>query len=281
MLIVADSGSTKCDWLLLDRAAGTPFSTAGLNPLLLSESELTERIAQSELSKIKTSISELNFYGAGCSTEDRVVKVEKVLRQFFSNAEVFVQSDLMGAVRACCQNDAGVVCILGTGSNATFFDGDTLVEGQPSLGYLLGDEGSGMHIGKRLLRDYFYGQMPEEFAKVLSDTYEMKKDDVLKELYEKAHPNAYLASFAKFASQPTIPYFSDLVKSCFREFIELHVLPFETTKAIPLHFVGSVAHYFESSLREIANEFGFSIGKIIQKPIFNLGEYHLNEKNAS
>lgn len=277
MLLVADSGSTKCDWLLIDGALKEGFQTEGLNPLLTTATEIKRVLEQSEMLDIRKDVAELRFYGAGCSSAERNAMVESALKEYFAQAAIMVESDLTGAVRASCGSDAGTVCILGTGSNAVFYDGQDLIEGRPSMGFLLGDEGSGMHIGKRLLRDFFNRKMPVELAQQFGESYALNREVVLEKLYDNPKPNAYLASFAKFANDHSSPYLDVLVKSCFREFFEAQVLPFKEAKTFPMHFIGSIAYSFENSLQQMANEFDLRIGKIIQKPIFNLGEYHLKQ----
>jgi len=281
MLLIADSGSTKCDWLLLDGAETRRFQTQGLNPLFTSAPEIAQVLEQSELQDVYDDVSKVFFYGAGCSGTERMAMVENALREKFVRASISVKSDLTGAVRASCGREAGIVCILGTGSNAVFFDGQKLIEGRPSMGYLLGDEGSGMRIGKQLLRDFFNKDMPEAIALQFGRTYTLDREVVLQQLYNSPKPNAYLASFAKFAKDVSAPYLDALVKNCFRQFFEIQVLHFKEAKTLPIHFIGSIANSFDNSLQQIANEFDLRIGKIIQKPIFNLGEFHLKQIDLS
>lgn len=233
-------------------------------------------LAKSDLQAIREAVQNVHFYGAACSSTERNAKVASALVDFFADAKVSVDQDMMAAARATCGDDAGLVCILGTGSNVARFDGARLEQGKPSMGYLLGDEGSGMHIGRCLLRDYYQENMPPEIAEKFSATCDLDRNTTLEGLYENPKPNAFMASFAPFAVDAG-SYGSNLVKSCFREFVKTYLLAFPDANRLPVHFVGSIAFHFANSLQEIANEFDFTIGKIIQKPIFKLGEYHANQ----
>jgi len=280
MLLVADSGSTKCDWLFLDGLERSSFETVGLNPLLMSLDEMSAVLEASEMGAIAQQVRALFFYGTACSSPERQAFLKSILENYFPEAKVSVDHDMMAAARATCGQGAGIVCILGTGSNAAFYDGEQLYPARASLGYLLGDQGSGMHIGKTLLHDYFYGRMPKETALLFEERYDLKREKVLQHLYKEARPNAYLASFAKFVTANEQEYTVDLVKSCLCEFVETHILAIPDYKSLPVHFVGSIAYNFDYLLAELSPEYGFKMGMPIQKPIFNLGEYH-SKQSAS
>jgi len=280
MLLIADSGSTKCDWLALDGKQETLFETEGLNPLLMSADEMFKILEQSEMQNIRATVKRVFFYGTACSSDERRAKVINALTDFFASAKTTATHDMLAAAHATCGNDSGLVCILGTGSNAAYFDGANLQQGIPSLGYLLGDEGSGMQIGKSFLQDFFYGRMPEKQADQFAKRFELKREQVLQHLYEMPRPNAYLAGFAKFASDYSDDYKHNLVKRCLQSFVESQIITFPNYKSARVHFVGSIAHHFRVLLKELSEEYGFSLGIIIQKPIFNLGQYHTNKNTA-
>jgi len=264
---------------LLDGAESRDFETSGLNPVLLSAAEIAAVLEQSDLVSIKNRVTKLFFYGAGCSSLEQQANMRAVLQKYFPEAKISVESDLLGAARATCKNEKGIVCILGTGSNAAYFDGQDLHTFRPSLGYMLGDEGSGMHIGKRLLQDFFDGLMPEMLAKQFGEGYDLNRETVLDNLYNKPRPNAYMASFAKFASIHPSTFTNGLVQDCFRAFFAANVLPIPDKKSLPIHFIGSIASNFDFLLSEVMIQFGLVQGLLVQKPIFNLGEYHQKQSD--
>ena len=278
MILIADGGSTKCDWLAL--AADEVVlrtNTKGLNPAIFNLETLKTRInANEELAKVKDQVTAIHFYGAGCSATKAKANLEKVLQAVFTRAKIHVLEDIYGAVYAVTTTPA-IVCILGTGSNSCYFDGKTIHSKIPSLGYTIMDEASGNYIGKQLLRDYFYGNMPKEIATVFEADYDLNPDTIKENLYKKDNPNTYLAGFAKFVftQDLTNAYFYNLLTRAFATFIKNHVLCYEKAQDVPLHFIGSIAHYGSSILNEVLKKNQLQLGKIIQKPIDGLRDYHL------
>ncbi|MDO5656557.1 MAG: hypothetical protein Q4G27_10495 [Flavobacteriaceae bacterium] len=275
---IVDSGSTKADWLFVD-ASGTEVlhhQTKGFNPLIISKEEiLSELNQQTALISIKENISELYFYGAGCSVDGIKTELKNTLETFFEKAEVKVDSDLMAACHAVYRGNECVVAILGTGSNACFFDGEKAFAEIPSLGFILGDEGSGNHIGRELLRLYFYNQMPENIASKFESQFDLKLPHVLESLYRKNQVNAYLAQFAEFAvQQKEEEFITELVKFCFQSFIQQMIFPNLQHPNTQINFVGSIAHYFGQELVELMEINQLNLGKILHKPIDGLSQYH-------
>jgi len=282
MILIADSGSTKCDWVLLDSQGEVILktSTLGLNPAILPESELISIINSNEdLIKIFSKTSQLDFYGAGCGTEVPKENLKKILEQFFSNAKVTVREDIMAAVFSVTKEPA-IVCILGTGSNSCYFNGEKIHQEFPSLGYTIMDEGSGNYYGKQLIQDYYFSNMPWEIALEFNETFLPKSDEIKKNLYKMPKPNTYLASFAKFIfnTEDQDFYFYNMQKVGISKFIKNHILCFDESKNLPIHFIGSIAYFSKDIIKESLEEHKLKLGKIIQKPMDGLIEYYRNNK---
>ena len=279
MILIADGGSTKVDWVALDSTKNEVFrtQTLGLNPNVVSREELFSRIENcDELKKHQKSIKKIYFYGAGCGTETPKNILKNILGNFFSaTIDIHVKEDILGAVYATAKNTKSIVCILGTGANSCYFNGNTIEYISPALGYLLMDEASGNYFGKKLLRDFFYKKMPHEIAAIFKENFNLNPDFIKQQLYNNDNPNRYLASFAKFMfDYKETPYIKKLVKKGFKKFFKFHVLAYHKSKKTPLYFVGSIAFYFKDILEEVAFSHKIKITNIIGKPINNLVEYH-------
>lgn len=278
MTLITDSGSTKCDWVLLDTLGQVVFktSTLGLNPAVVPQEEMFSIISKNEsLKQVSLTVKKLDFYGAGCGTVTPRKTLKNVLETLFTNATVNVSEDLTAAVFAVT-TEPGIVCILGTGSNSCYFDGTEIYAPIPSLGYILMDEAGGNYFGKRLLRDYFYNRMPMETASEFSKHFNLDADTIKLNLYKKTNPNAYLASFAQFIfKQNQInPYFYQLIKEGISNFIECRILSFENAHQVPIHFIGSIAHFSKGIIEECFEENSLKLGNIIQRPIDGLIEHY-------
>ncbi len=283
MILVADSGSTKCDWKVLDPGTEKDLdkiSTMGFNPFFHTQEHILRELEASEgLSKYADRIEAVHYFGAGCSSPERNAIVEEALRQFFQNAEtVEVGHDLLGAALATCDHQPGIACIIGTGSNAGYFDGERLHDDVHALGYILGDEGSGSYMGKKLIIDFLYNKLPTQIHQELEDVYHLSKEVIFENVYKKPFPNVYLASFARFLSNHRDYYYvRKLVRKSLLEFLDIHVCRFDKYEEVPVHFVGSIAFYFEDILREVATQKGMTVGQVIKQPIHNLANYYLHE----
>ena len=281
MILIADSGSTKCDWIAQQNGNTVlKTNTLGLNPAVFESKTLEKRLQDSvDLLKIADQVKALYFYGAGCSTATPIARLTKLLQQFFKNATIQVREDMYGAVYAVTDKPA-IVCILGTGSNSCYYDGTNIHSHTPSLGYVIMDEASGNAIGKQLLRDYFYKTMPEAIAKTFKEIYDLNPDTIKTKLYKEDNPNTYLANFAHFvfSQDLAIPYFYNLVTRAFAEFIKIHVLCYPDAKKLPIHFIGSIAHYGRNILEEVLVKNNLTLGKIVKKPIDGLLDYHSKKR---
>lgn len=285
MVLIVDSGSTKCDWIAVDnngKQLMDKIRTPGLNPAILKERELKKIIRDSkELSQINSDVTHIFFYGAGCGTEKPRIMLTHVLQFIFLNAIVEVQEDTMAAVRATLNhdNEAAIVCILGTGSNCSYYDGEKIHQRVKSLGYILMDDASGNYFGKQLIRDYYFHHMPENLRVAFSDKYNMEADFIKFNLYKKSNPNAYLATFAEFMFlNKESNYIKELIKNGVRLFTKNMILQYrEEINTLPVHFAGSIAFFAQEEIKEVAKEFNFKVGNFARRPIEGLVKYHTKD----
>lgn len=281
MLLVADSGSTKADWLIYDGAGVKgPLHTMGFNPFFHSAETVFENLSRSdEMNQIRQMVTRVCFFGAGCSSEAMNEVIASGLRRFFTGAEVSVEHDLLACVYATCGKDPGIACILGTGSNACYFDGHSVHEKNYGLGYVLGDEGSGSYFGKKLLSLFLYGLMPYELYTDFQARYGLDKNSVVDHVYRQPNPNTWMASFSYFMSaHHEHPWIQELLRKGFKEFLELTACQFEAHTQVPVHFVGSISHLYQQELKEVASALGLQTGRIVKKPIDSLMEYFISGK---
>ena len=282
MILVADSGSSKTDWLL--SAPGQQnrvFRSAGLNPYFLTEKEIV-KILQEQVPDLLASgnkITEIYFFGAGCSSPDRHEIVSNAISSLIPNAYVSVDSDLLASAYATCGHEKGICCVLGTGSNISFFDGEDIHDGQHGLGYALGDEGSGTWFGKALITDYLYGNMPDDIHARFQKKYNLSKEDVIKNVYQKPRANSYLASFSKFLSEVReTDYTRQLIKKGLQEFVDTNIKSYAQFNKFKCHFVGSIAYVFAEELKDVCAQNDVHVGKIIRQPINDLLEFILKRR---
>ncbi|MGB3616603.1 MAG: N-acetylglucosamine kinase [Catalinimonas sp.] len=276
MILIADSGATKTDWrLLADDGSIQQAKTVGFNPYFITGDEIAATLRTSLLPDLPKLPREVFFYGAGCSTPDRAAVVVGALQAVFPHAEVQVMHDLLAAARALCGREAGVACILGTGSNSCLYDGRKITDQRPNLGFWLGDEGSGGHLGKLLLTDFMHGDLPAELAKKFERRYRTDRDQILAELYTQPAPNRHAASFAKFMfDHLRHPFVARRVYGAFASFLERYVEKYSEATAHPVHFTGSVAFYYSNLLRRVVQDRGLRLGRVLETPIAGLTLYH-------
>lgn len=283
MILITDGGSTKCDWIALKNdgnLATNKIRTKGLNPAILEERKLRKILKKSdELQDLRRDVSHVFFYGAGCGTEKPRQTLTEILIDVFPNAVIEVQEDTMAAVRASINtnDEKAVVCILGTGSNCSYFDGSKLHQRVKSLGYSLMDDASGNHYGKQLIRDYYFNKMPDTIRLAFEHKYNLDADYIKYNLYKQANPNAYLANFAEFMFlNKDSEYIVNLIKSGIRLFTENMILQFkDELEHCPVHFAGSIAYFGQAEIKEVAKEYGFEVGNFVRRPIDGLVDYHI------
>ena len=282
MILITDGGSTKCDWILLDQKGDVVLKTRtkGLNPAVVPDENIKERIlANQDLLPFVTKISVVDFFGAGCGTKTPIRLLTRILSEIFPLATVSVNEDMVAAVYAATTKP-GIVCILGTGSNSCYFDGTHIHNGIESLGYSLMDEASGNYFGKRLIRDYFYKKMPSQLALEFENKFNLDPDEIKNHLYKRHNPNMYLASFAEFifTSKEVNGYFYKLITEGMLKFIEYRILCFKESQNVPIHFIGSIAHFSEDIIKDCMKPYNLELGNIIRRPIDGLIDYYRQNK---
>ena len=282
MILITDGGSTKCDWILLNQKGDVVLKTRtkGLNPAVVPEENIRERIlANQDLLPFVTKITVVDFFGAGCGTKTPIRLLTRILSEIFPLATVSVNEDMVAAVYAATTKP-GIVCILGTGSNSCYFDGTHIHNGIESLGYSLMDEASGNYFGKRLIRDYFYKKMPSQLALKFENKFNLDPDEIKNHLYKRHNPNMYLASFAEFifTSKEVNGYFYKLITEGMLKFIEYRILCFKESQNVPIHFIGSIAHFSEDIIKDCMKPYNLELGNIIRRPIDGLIDYYRQNK---
>lgn len=276
MIIIADSGSSKTDWLILEgNKLIEKIETPGINPFFQNTKEITAMLSP-VFAKIKQPAnSEVFFYGAGCIKGKSDTTIIKSLENVFPAASIEVEDDMLGAARAVLGNEKGIACILGTGANSCLYNGREIIDKVPTLGFILGDEGSGAHIGKFFLNDYFKRALPKDIKAKADAVLGLEMPEVLTAVYKGEYPSRYLSQFSKFlAANKTHVYTHNLIKRCFSEFFFRNIERYDNYKSVNTNFVGSIAFNYSAILKEVAFERDIKIGKIIEKPIDGLKSYH-------
>ncbi len=274
--LIADSGSTKTEWCLIDGKSVKNFFTQGLSPYFLS-SEQIEFILEKELKfkMNKKDPEEIFFYGTGCSNRDNVNLVKKAIQKVFSNAKVAVDHDLMGAAKALCGSEKGVACILGTGSNSCYYNGKKIVKNSPGLGYVLGDEGSGAYLGRKVIQYFLYNTFDADLMDRFKAKYNTNRDEILTAVYKKPLPNRYLASYAVFLAENRGHYMvENIIEDGFNDFFFNHIYKYRESWTLPIHFTGSVAFGFKDILKDMCSSYELQLGKVIKKPMDGLVKFH-------
>ena len=279
MRLIVDSGSTKTDWIAIDDSGNILFETQtlGLNPQVLSEAIVEERIINNyELYRIRNEVNSTFFYGAGCGTEPPRNLMEGVLSSIFQNSTISVKEDTYAAVYAITDpGEPSIVCILGTGSNCSFYDGEIVHQKITSLGYILMDDASGNYFGRQLIRDYYFNKIPKALSESFAEEFNLGAEEIKTNLYKKSNPNTYLATFAKFVIvNKNEPYIQGLINKGLGLFIENQITQFDNSKELPIHFIGSISYFLKEELEAKLISYGFTLGKILKKPIEGLVNYH-------
>jgi N-acetylglucosamine kinase-like BadF-type ATPase len=277
MILIADSGSTKCSWALCNEKGEiiNRYHTAGFNPKFNTYDSILKEMNESSLSAIKEMVTEVYFYGAGCSTEKKNKVIFDPLNSFFNIDKIYIRHDLEAALKATYKGVPIISCILGTGSNSCIFNGTTIFENAPSLGYILGDEGSGNFFGKKLVNLYVNNILSESIVEKFENWTNEKKEDIIENIYSLLRPNLYLATFFRFMYEnKEEEIFDNIFKNGIQYFFDLHIKCFENYKDYPLTFVGSVAYYLSDYINEVAQKEGMKIQEIISSPIENLVKEH-------
>ncbi len=285
MIIIADGGSTKTNWCLVtEEGKKVYFNTEGYNPYFSSTEYIIQSLNESLPTDLqKDEITEVNYYGAGCSTLDMRNLVKVAMEAVFTKSKVYIGHDLLAAARALLGNTEGFAAILGTGTNTCIYDGKDVVHNIDSGAYILGDEGSGCYIGKKLLTDYLRGYMPEPVRNLFWETYKLTPDDINEQVYTQPRANRFCASFSKFVYDNNVhlEYSRNLVRTSFEDFFRNLVTHYPDYQKYTFNCIGSVGYNFRNVLEEVVTENGMVVGNIIRSPIDNLVKFHLELSPSS
>lgn len=276
VMLIADSGSTKTEWCLIKdgKIANTVF-TQGISPYFLNKSQI-EGILSAELkSKLDLIPDTIYFYGTGCSNPQNVSLIKESIESTFENAEVFVTHDLMGAARSLCGKEPGIVAILGTGSNSCYYDGVDIVKNSPGLGFILGDEGSGAYLGKKVIQYYLYNTFEDELITTFNNKYNLSSADILNSVYKEPLPNRYLAKYVEFLIDNRGHFMiENIIEDGLNDFFFTHLYKYPESWNLPINFVGGVANQFKDVLSDLCNMYELKMGEVLKNPMLGLIKYH-------
>lgn len=274
--LIADSGATKCEWCLLEDGKKRTIHTQGISPYFLNEQQILALLEKSLIPKLKGAIvSELHFYGTGLSNPLNVTILKTVLKKCFKKAKIKVETDLTAAARALCGNKKGIACILGTGSNSCYYDGKKMSKNSPGIGYILGDEGSGAYLGKKVIQHFLYGTFDEELQARFEKRFLTNGIEILENVYKKPLANRYLASFAIFLAENRGHYMiENIIEDGLNDFFFTHIYKYRESWTLPINFIGSVAFGFKDVLQELCNTYELELGKVMKAPMKGLIEFH-------
>lgn len=275
--LIADSGATKAEWCLLKGKKKKTLFTQGISPYLMTTDEIAKILLKELKPKLKKeSITEIYFYGTGCSNPENVKHVRTALKQVFpTTKKIQIDHDLMGAAKALCGNEKGVACILGTGSNSCYFNGKKIIKNSPGLGYVLGDEGSGAFLGRKVIQHFLYHTFDEELMARFQAKYNTDRLEILDHIYRKPLPNRYMASFALFLTENRGHYMvENIIEDSLNEFFYNHIYKYRESWLFPIHFTGGVAYAFRDVLKSLCQSYELQLGRILKNPMQGLIEYH-------
>lgn len=274
--LIADSGATKTEWRLLGDGRQRSFFTTGISPYHMDQTQI-ENLLLSEFpaSVLKKKIKSIHYYGTGCYTKPKANIVQKALRSIFPSAVLNVSHDLMGAAIAVCGDHPGIACILGTGSNSCFYNGKKIITNSPGLGYILGDEGSGAYLGKKVIQHVLYGIFDKELMASFQTMYKTDKAEILHNVYKEPFANRYLAGFSKFLAAHRGHYMiENIIEDGIGDFFNQHLESYSHRYRVPVHFVGSIAFYYKDKIAELCKSNGYTMGMVIKQPMDGLSAYH-------
>jgi len=275
--LIADSGATKCEWCLLSEGKKKTIYTQGISPYFLTTEQIVLLLQKELMPKLKkVQVNAVHFYGTGLTNAENVKTIQSALKQLFSVAKISIETDLLAAARALCGKEKGVACILGTGSNAGYFNGKKLMKNSPGLGYVLGDEGSGAYLGKKVIQHYLYKTFDEELSIQFEKRFAVTKDQILNSVYKQPLANRYLASYAIFLAENRGHYMiENMIEDGINDFFFNHLYKFRESWTMPIGFVGSIAFGFKDVLKNLCDTYELELGKVLKKPMDGLIHYHI------
>ncbi len=278
--LVADSGATKCEWCLINNGKKKNIFTQGISPYFLNNDEIIALLQKELLPKIKNVVvEEIYYYGTGLSNSNNVRIIKQSLKKLFPSAKIEANTDLLAAARALCGDQKGIACILGTGSNSCYYNGKKIVKNSPGLGYILGDEGSGAYMGKKVIQHYLYNTFDQELKALFDARFTTNALEILENVYKKPLANRYMASFAIFLAENRGHYMiENIIEDGLNEFFFNHLYKYCESWTLPIHFIGSVAFGFKDILKDLCNTYELELGNVLQRPMDGLIKYHNNIK---
>ena len=275
-ILIADSGSTKTQWCLITDGKKKMISTQGISPYFLNDETLGAILTKELVPKTgNIKIDDIFYYGTGCSNVANISLIKTGLKKIYKTAKISVEHDLLGAARALCKDEKGIACILGTGSNSCFYNGKKVVKNSPGLGFILGDEGSGTHLGKKVLQYYLYNTFDAELMDKFKQKYPQTTSEILDSVYKTALPNRYLAGFVNFLIENRGHFMiENIIEDSLNDFFFNHIYKYRESWTLPINFVGSVAYGFKDVLVEMCKGYELKLGTVIKNPMEGLINYH-------
>jgi len=275
-ILIADSGSTKCEWALIKNGKKKTVFTQGLSPYFLTTEQIITILTVELMPNLKkANIDKVFFYGTGLGSPNNIKIVQKALKQLFATAAIEVNHDLLAAARALCGTEKGIACILGTGSNSCFYTGKRIAKNSPGLGYILGDEGSGSYLGKKVIQYFLYDTFDEDLRYRFNLKYETSANEILERVYKEPLPNRYLATFALFLAENRGHYMiENIIEDGLNDFFFAHIIKYNESWKYPIHFIGGIAYGFRDVVEQLCNSYELEMGQILQAPMSGLVKYH-------
>jgi glucosamine kinase len=274
--LIADSGATKAEWVLIHNGKKKNLFTQGISPYFLSREEIVALLKSELVTKLKgAEPDEVYYYGTGCANPANAKSVKQALKKLFPSAKIEVETDLMAAARAVCGNEKGIACILGTGSNSCYYNGKKIVKNSPGLGYVLGDEGSGAYLGKKVIQYYLYNTFDEDLRARFDAKFVTNSVEILNNVYKNPLPNRYLATFTMFLAENRGHYMiENIIEDGLNDFFFQHLCKYAEVWKLPVSFVGSVADGFKDVIAELCSAYEFELGTILKNPMPGLVRFH-------
>ncbi len=274
--LIADCGATKCEWCLLQNGSIKKILTQGISPYFLPAEEVVTLLKKELLPRLKNiAVDEVYYYGTGLGNTSNVKLIKAALKKVFPGALIEANTDLLGAARALCGNEKGVACILGTGSNSCYYNGRKIIKNSPGLGYVLGDEGSGAYLGKKVIQHYLYNTFDEDLRARFDAKFTTSMHEILEHVYKQPQPNRYLASFTNFLAENRGHFMvENIIEDGLNDFFYYHLYKYRESWLCPISFTGSVAFGFKDVLQELCSTYELELGKVLKQPMDGLIEYH-------
>ncbi|MGN6296770.1 MAG: BadF/BadG/BcrA/BcrD ATPase family protein [Ginsengibacter sp.] len=274
--LIADSGSTKTEWCLIKNKTKTSFTTQGMSPYFVNETQAEQILSNEVIPMLKRNkIDEIFFYGTGCKNPANIQMFRKVFKKLFAGATITVDNDLSGAAKGLCGDEKGIACILGTGSNSCFYNGKKIVKNSPGLGFILGDEGSGAYLGKKVIQHYLYRIFDTELMEKFDAAYQTTDNEILESVYKKPLPNRYLASFVGFLIKNRGHYMiENIIEDGINDFFFTHVTRYQESAKFPIHFTGGIAYGFREVVEQLCINYNLQAGNFLRTPMEGLIKYH-------